>query len=81
MANKRYKQEKTLQEAERYRSEAIRIRNTEEKRVEEAREHKIFDNAEIRMMINAFGCGFGNNIDLEKLRWKQKAKLKSALPR
>ena len=37
--------------------------------VEKAREHKIFDNAEIRMMINAFGCGFGNNIDLEKLRY------------
>ena len=37
--------------------------------VEKAREHKIFDNAEIRMMINAFGCGFGNNIDLTKLRY------------
>ena len=37
--------------------------------VEKAREHRIFDNAEIRMMINAFGCGFGENIDLSKLRY------------
>ncbi len=37
--------------------------------VEKARQHKIFDNAEIRMMIQAFGCGFGNEIDISKLRY------------
>ena len=37
--------------------------------VEKARMHKIFDNAEIRMMINAFGCGFGDEIDISKLRY------------
>ena len=37
--------------------------------VEKARLHKIFDNAEIRMMINAFGCGFGDELDISKLRY------------
>ena len=37
--------------------------------VEKAREHRIFDNAEIRMMINAFGCGYGKDIDISKLRY------------
>ena len=37
--------------------------------VEKARIHKIFDNAEIRMMIQAFGCGFGEDIDISKLRY------------
>ena len=37
--------------------------------VEKARVHKIFDNAEIRMMIQAFGCGFGDDIDISKLRY------------
>ncbi|MBR4460971.1 MAG: DNA topoisomerase (ATP-hydrolyzing) subunit B [Erysipelotrichaceae bacterium] len=37
--------------------------------VEKAREHKIFDNAEIRMMIQAFGCGYKNDIDISKLRY------------
>ena len=30
---------------------------------------RILENAEIRMMIKAFGCGFGNEIDLSKLRY------------
>ena len=37
--------------------------------VEKARMHKIFDNAEIRMMIQAFGCGFGDELDISKLRY------------
>ena len=37
--------------------------------VEKARLHKSFDNAEIRMMIQAFGCGFGEEIDISKLRY------------
>lgn len=37
--------------------------------VEKARIHKIFDNAEIRMMIQAFGCGFGDELDISKLRY------------
>ena len=37
--------------------------------VEKARIHKVFDNAEIRMMIQAFGCGFGEEIDISKLRY------------
>ena len=37
--------------------------------VEKAREHRIFDNAEIRMMINAFGCGYGSGVDISKLRY------------
>ena len=37
--------------------------------VEKARETRIFDNAEIRMMINGFGCGFGKDVDVSKLRY------------
>ena len=37
--------------------------------VEKARMHKIFDNAEIRMMIQAFGCGYGDEVDISKLRY------------
>ena len=37
--------------------------------VEKARMHKVFDNAEINMMIQAFGCGFGDGIDISKLRY------------
>ena len=37
--------------------------------VEKARIHKIFDNNEIRSMITAFGCGFGEDLDLTKLRY------------
>ncbi len=37
--------------------------------VEKAREHRIYENAEIRSMITAFGCGFGNEIDTSKLRY------------
>ena len=37
--------------------------------VEKARMHKIFDNAEIRMMIQAFGCGIGEDFDISKLRY------------
>ncbi len=37
--------------------------------VEKARTHKIFDNAEIRSMITAFGCGIGDEIDVSKLRY------------
>lgn len=37
--------------------------------VEKARLHRIFDNAEIRSMITAFGCGVGNEIDTSKLRY------------
>lgn len=37
--------------------------------VEKARLHKIFDNAEIRMMIQAFGCGYGDEIEISKLRY------------
>jgi DNA gyrase subunit B len=37
--------------------------------VEKARIHKIFDNNEIRSMITAFGCGIGEDFDLEKLRY------------
>ena len=37
--------------------------------VEKARMHRIFDNAEIRMMIQAFGCGFGDELDISKLRY------------
>lgn len=37
--------------------------------VEKARIHKIFDNNEIRSMITAFGCGFGEELDLTKLRY------------
>ncbi|MBQ4343995.1 MAG: DNA topoisomerase (ATP-hydrolyzing) subunit B [Erysipelotrichaceae bacterium] len=37
--------------------------------VEKARLHRIFDNAEIRSMITAFGCGVGNEVDTSKLRY------------
>ena len=37
--------------------------------VEKARLHRIFDNAEIRMMIQAFGCGIGEDFDISKLRY------------
>lgn len=37
--------------------------------VEKARQQRVFDNAEINMMISAFGCGFGDNIDVSKLRY------------
>lgn len=37
--------------------------------VEKARLHKIFDNNEIRSMLTAFGCGIGDELDLEKLRY------------
>jgi len=37
--------------------------------VEKARIHKIFDNNEIRSMLTAFGCGIGDEMDLNKLRY------------
>ena len=37
--------------------------------VEKAREHRIFDNAEIRSMITAFGCGIRDEVDISKLRY------------
>lgn len=37
--------------------------------VEKARERRIFDNAEIRSMITAFGCGIRDEVDLSKLRY------------
>ena len=37
--------------------------------VEKARIHKVFDNNEIRSMITAFGCGYGEDMDLTKLRY------------
>ena len=37
--------------------------------VEKAKLHKILDNNEIKAMITAFGCGFGEEIDLNKLRY------------
>ena len=37
--------------------------------VEKARLHRIFDNAEIRMMLTAFGTGIGEDLNLEKLRY------------
>lgn len=37
--------------------------------VEKAREHRIFDNAEIRSMITAFGCGIRDEVDVSKLRY------------
>lgn len=37
--------------------------------VEKARLQRIYDNAEIRSMITAFGCGVGDEIDLNKLRY------------
>lgn len=37
--------------------------------VEKARLHKIFDNNEIRTMITAFGCGIGEELEVDKLRY------------
>lgn len=37
--------------------------------VEKARAHRIFENLEIRSMFTAFGCGFGEEIDISKLRY------------
>ena len=37
--------------------------------VEKARSNRIFGNAEIDMMVKAFGCGFGDDIDISKLRY------------
>ena len=37
--------------------------------VEKARLHRIFDNNEIRSMLTAFGCGIGDELNLEKLRY------------
>ncbi len=37
--------------------------------VEKARIHRVFDNNEIRSMVTAFGCGFGDEIDISKIRY------------
>lgn len=37
--------------------------------VEKARLHRIFENNEIRSMITAFGCGIGEELDTQKLRY------------
>jgi len=37
--------------------------------VEKARLNKILDNDEIKTMITAFGCGFADNFNLEKLKY------------
>ncbi|MCF0106576.1 MAG: DNA topoisomerase (ATP-hydrolyzing) subunit B [Holdemanella sp.] len=37
--------------------------------VEKAREHKIFENAEIRSMITAFGCGIKEEVDINNLKY------------
>ena len=37
--------------------------------VQKAREHTIFDNNEIKAMITAFGCGIGDELDINKLRY------------
>ena len=37
--------------------------------VEKARQHRVFENAEIRSMITAFGCGVLDEIDTSKLRY------------
>ncbi|NYV28042.1 DNA topoisomerase (ATP-hydrolyzing) subunit B [Streptobacillus felis] len=37
--------------------------------VEKANEHKILENSEIKAMITAFGAGFGDKFDIEKLRY------------
>ncbi len=39
--------------------------------VEKARQHRVFENAEIRSMITAFGCGFMDEIDVSKLRYNK----------
>ena len=37
--------------------------------VEKARQHRAFENAEIRSMITAFGCGVMDEVDTSKLRY------------
>ena len=37
--------------------------------VEKARLHRILENNEIKAMITAFGCGIGNEFDINKLRY------------
>lgn len=37
--------------------------------VEKSNEHKILENSEIKAMITAFGAGFGDKFDIEKLRY------------
>lgn len=37
--------------------------------VEKAKLHRIFENNEIKSMITAFGCGFGDEINTSKLRY------------
>ncbi len=37
--------------------------------IEKARVDRIFENNEIRSMITAFGCGIGDELDIEKLRY------------
>ena len=37
--------------------------------VEKARQHRVFENAEIRSMITAFGCGVMEEVDTAKLRY------------
>ena len=48
-------------------------RKTKILNVEKASIDKVLANAEIKTMINAFGCGFsegyGNDFDIEKLRY------------
>ncbi|MBR3356293.1 MAG: DNA topoisomerase (ATP-hydrolyzing) subunit B [Solobacterium sp.] len=39
--------------------------------VEKARQHKAFENAEIRSMITAFGCGVMDEVDTSKLRYNK----------
>ena len=39
--------------------------------VEKARQSRIYENAEIRSMITAFGCGVSDEIDLEKITLSQ----------
>jgi len=39
--------------------------------VEKARQHRVFENAEIRSMITAFGCGVLEEVDTSKLRYNK----------
>ena len=39
--------------------------------VEKAREERAFDNAEIRSMVTAFGCGIKEEVDTSKLRYNK----------
>ncbi len=39
--------------------------------VEKARQHRVFENNEIRSMITAFGCGIMDEIDTSKLRYNK----------